>query len=319
MALTTRSIAVEGGPSLPVLVLDAPAAGPCAVITANLHGDELTGLAACQRLAATLGPDLERGRVVLFPSLNPQGLAERVRTVPSDGGDLNRCFPGKRRGRGSERLAAAIWRSIAELRAEVVVDLHADSARSVPYVLLDRPVRLSGRAGRAMTSRLEALGQATGLFVIHEYPPEIYTRYSLDRSLSGALVNRAQVAAITIEAGPRRGIEPDAVGVVVEAVRGVLGTLEITGHAPRPHPARREGRYRRVTAPRTPIEGWWDAEVAPGSTVARGDRLGVVRRIDGSAAEVLKAGEEGVVLSWVDSGWLAAGGAVGTMAVEEGR
>ncbi|TVQ88396.1 MAG: hypothetical protein EA397_17130 [Deltaproteobacteria bacterium] len=317
MTSSIRSIQVEGGPSLPMLVFDGPHAGPCALVTANLHGDELTGLAACQRLASQLPEALRAGRVVLIPSLNPEGLVERSRTVPADGGDLNRCFPGRRRGRAAERLAAAIWRELRSFEPDVVLDLHADSARSIPYVLLDRPTKLSGRAGRAMLSRLEALGASSGLTVVREYEPELYARYSLDKSLSGALVNRAQVPALTLEAGPRRGLDPPSIRAMADGVWGVLSGLGLVESPPAPHPSRIVGPLRRVVGPRAPVAGWWDPFVQPGERIDKARELGAIRRIDGRVSEVLVARDAGWVLSWVDAAWISAGGAVGTLAVEE--
>lgn len=317
MSLTYATIPVEGAPSLPVLTLDAPDPGPCLVVTANLHGDELTGLVACQRLAQALDGELPRGRLVLLPSLNPQGLAALSRTVPADGGDLNRSFPGRRRGRGVDRLAATIWHAVGGLEPTVVLDLHADSARSIPYVLVDRPLRLRGPDRLHMRDRLASLAASVGLTVIHEYDESLYLRYSLDRSLSGALINRAGVPALTIEAGPRRTIDAGAVDAAVRAVRGVLGQLDMGLPPPAAHPSFVPGQWRRIAAPRAPAAGWWDPVVAAGQIVARGEALGVVRHVDGRPLQALRADEDALVVSWVEAAWVGPGAAVGTLAIQE--
>lgn len=317
MSLTYATIPVEGAPSLPVLTLDAPGPGPCLVVTANLHGDEVTGLVACQRLAQALDGEILRGRLVLLPSLNPQGLAALSRTVPADGGDLNRSFPGRRRGRGVDRLAATIWQAVCGFEPTAVLDLHADSGRSIPYVLVDRPLRLRGPDRLRMRERLASLAASAGLTVVHEYDASLYLRYSLDRSLSGALINRAGVPALTIEAGPRRAIDASAVDSAVHAVRGVLGELDMAPPPPAAHPSFVPGRWRRIAAPRAPAAGWWDPVVEAGQIVARGDHLGVVRQVDGRPLQALPAEDDALVVSWVEPAWVGAGAAVGTLAIEE--
>jgi len=317
MNVHRRSVLVEGLPALPLLTLDGPRVGPCVLVTANLHGDELTGLAACHRLAQELPDRLLRGRVVLIPSLNPEGLARGTREVPSDGGDLNRLFPGRARGRGSDRLAAAIWRAITELKPVAVLDLHADAGRAIPYVLVDRPARLRGAARAHLGAELDRLAGATGLTVVHDYAEESYLRYNLDKSLTGALVNRASIPALTLEVGPRRFVDPAAVQAAVAAVCGVLGALGLLPGSERGHPTKVAGAWRREPAPRATVDGIWEPAIHPGVPVAARASLGCVRQIDGLALETLQAPRDGVVLSWIDRGWVSAGTAVGTLAVRE--
>ena len=71
---------------VPVTCLEA-SPGPTVAITANVHGDEATGLAAVLQLQSHLEAHLAAGTVVLYPSLNPQGLRLQQRPVPADGVD----------------------------------------------------------------------------------------------------------------------------------------------------------------------------------------------------------------------------------------
>ncbi|MFK7931662.1 MAG: succinylglutamate desuccinylase/aspartoacylase family protein, partial [Myxococcota bacterium] len=149
MRPTTRHIIVDGeaAPPLPVITFAARQPGPTVVVTANMHGDETTGLFAAHALIERITPaGPGRGTLVFMPSLNPEGLKNASRVVPTDGNDLNRAFPGRRRGRAAERMAERIWRELGQLKPDVVIDLHADSALSIPYALLDRPVTLTQAA-----------------------------------------------------------------------------------------------------------------------------------------------------------------------------
>ena len=93
------------GPRIPVLSLDSGVAGPVVCIGANLHGDESTGLGVVHALDGVLPRLLARGRVFLYPSLNPLGLEQGSRRMPGDGLDPNRAFPGSARGSRAERHA----------------------------------------------------------------------------------------------------------------------------------------------------------------------------------------------------------------------
>jgi len=324
MRATTRQIHLDGDrsvPPLPVHTLVAEDPGPTVIVTANIHGDETTGLAAASRLVeALVEAGLKSGTAVILPTLNPAGLAAATRAVPGDGGDLNRVFPGKRRGRTSERLASRIWEELRALKPQAVIDLHADAAASIPYALLDRPVAHSGAGARRMRDALERLGAASGLTVVHEYPPELYLRYALDRSLAGALVNKAKVPAVTIESGPRRILDPAAVQASVGAVRGILAELGVARGAVDPHPSRVQGGpWRRHAAPRCQVAGWLDPVIAPGGTFSRGDVIARIRTTGGRVIEQIQATRSGLVLSWIEATWLTAGTVTGTLAVREGR
>jgi predicted deacylase len=317
MVARYQSVPVEGTPPLQMVTLDAAAPGPCVVVSGNLHGDELTGLVACRRLVERLDGALRSGRVVLLPSLNPAGLAEGGRGVPPDGADLNRSFPGRRRGGPAERLAASIWKLVVDLGPSLALDLHADSSASIPYVLVDRALQLGGPERRAVESDLRRFAAATGLTVVREYPDDQFLRYALDRSLTGALVNRAGIPALTIEAGPRRAVDAAAVAAAVGAVVGALAELGMVDGAEPAHPTRVEGAWRRTASPRATGAGWWDPSLAPGARFAEGEPLGSLRRPDGQALEVVRADRSGLVLSWVESPWASVGAALGTIAEPE--
>ena len=48
-----------------------------------------------------------------------------------------------------------------------------------------------------------------------------------------------------------------------------------------------------------------------------GETLGTVHATSGQAIQILKAAEEGIVVSWTDNSWITAGGMVGTLGVRE--
>lgn len=303
---------------VPVLEVRAPAAGPCVVITANVHGDETTGTRAALALFSELPGRLTRGRVVLYPSLNPRGLAAGVRTFGPQGPDLNRLFPGDPRGDDASRYVAAVWAHIAEQEAHALLDLHADSTASIPYAIVDRAVAHRGLERRAMDGALAALARSTGLTVLHDYPDADYVRFGLDRSVAGAAVNRLGVPALTVESGPRGVVLDGAVATAIRAVRGALAGLGLLAPEERVSPSP-GGPWRRRAGPRAHRGGLFVPDLAPGETFVHGARLGRIVGLDGALREEVRAGCAGIVVAWGDDPWIHPGAGIGTLGVPEGE
>lgn len=96
---------------LPVFVFRGKADGPCLLLTAGIHGDEVNGIEVVRRLINEdcLMPDA--GMVIAIPLVNVYGFIFNSRTLP-DGKDLNRCFSGSANGSLANRLAYILMQEI---------------------------------------------------------------------------------------------------------------------------------------------------------------------------------------------------------------
>lgn len=101
-----------------VYVLEGAADGPTAVAVGGLHGDEVSGIRAAERL---LEWDLSAGRLVVVPRANR--VAVRRGTRDGEHGDLNRKFPPGERP--PTALARALWDRIAAAEPAVVATLQS--------------------------------------------------------------------------------------------------------------------------------------------------------------------------------------------------
>ena len=92
-------------------------------------------------------PDALRGRVELYPALNPLGIDTLQRFVPVFDTDLNRNFPGHREGLLPQRITEAVMRALAG--AALVLDIHASNVflREIPQVRINQ--EFGGHAGAA--------------------------------------------------------------------------------------------------------------------------------------------------------------------------
>jgi predicted deacylase len=289
--------------------------GPVVVVTANVHGDECTGAGAVLRLLPILEAELMHGAVHLYPSLNPDGLERRVRRVPEDDQDLNRQFPGDASGTPAERLAHAAWTDIAARQPDLLIDLHADAPGALPYTLVDRAVALKGEPRRALEAASLNAARATGLTVVNEYPDDRYLRFRLDRSLSGAALNRLRTPAITIEAGPRLVLDADAVALTVTAVLGALSSLGMLSAPAAPHPQRVDGGpWRRDNGPRASTTGLLVPRARVGALLERGEVVAEVRAFSGALLEEVLAESRGFLLAPAERSHVVAGVSVCTWA-----
>ena len=112
---------------LPVWVASGRQPGPTALLSAGIHGDEVHAIALLHRFVQELDLKQLTGRLLIVPVANVSGFHADSRTVPEDGRDLNRCFPGDPKGTLSERIAYYIFTELAAV-ADWGVDLH-DSGR----------------------------------------------------------------------------------------------------------------------------------------------------------------------------------------------
>ena len=311
-----HSVTIPSGSPLPVIELTSNHAGPCAAVTANIHGDETTGVGVIHNLIRVLPDLLLRGSVCLYPTLNPAGLASNRRVLPGDGQDLNRMFPGKPRGPASERHAHAIWSDLKSRAPDALVDLHTDVAGALPYSIVDRVLRVRDR--RRLTGRCAKMAEASGLTVLREYPRDRYLRYHLDRSLPGAMINLNGVPAVTLEVGPRRRLDSDAVAIGTGAVLGVLTEIGVVNMPARIIKDRKlGGPWRREGGPRTNHSGILVPQVRPGDDLVRGTAIAEVRTIEGDVLEVLRSRASGFVVALPERTHVVPGVACATVAVRD--
>ena len=312
-----QHITVPGIAELAVVTVQARAPGPVAVLTANLHGDECTGVGVLHRLRHMLPEILNCGTVHLYPSLNPSGLREGSRGVPGDDRDPNRSFPGAPEGSMAERLAHGAFQDIMGRGPDLLVDLHTDALRAMPYAILDRVVRGAGK--REIDARCHELALASGLTVLHEYPRPRYLRYNLDHSLPGSLVNGPGVAAVTLEVGPRRALDPVSVDTALTATLGVLTAAGLVDWPAPMHATRiAGGPWRRESGPRVGQAGVLEVLADPGVIFPAGEIIARVRSLDGRTLQELAASEPGFVVAVPDRCWVAAASACATLAVRDG-
>lgn len=91
---------------LPIFIRAAKEDGPVVLVSGGVHGDEINGIVTARRILEEIDAGLEllKGTLIIIPLVNIYGFLSNSRTFP-DGRDLNRSFPGSKKGSLAGRIA----------------------------------------------------------------------------------------------------------------------------------------------------------------------------------------------------------------------
>lgn len=117
---TTTSVEV------PIIIQRSKKPGPCVLITAGIHGDEINGVEIVRQLISKKINRPAKGTIICIPVLNVFGFLNMARAFP-DGRDLNRVFPGTRQGSLASRFAFQFTNKILP-SADFCLDFHTGGA-----------------------------------------------------------------------------------------------------------------------------------------------------------------------------------------------
>jgi predicted deacylase len=107
---------------IPVHVIRSKKPGPIVFVSAAVHGDELNGVEIVRRLIQLKSLKISAGSLVLIPMVNVYGVLNQSRYMP-DRRDLNRSFPGSKKGSLAGRVAHIFLEEIIK-HCDYGIDLH---------------------------------------------------------------------------------------------------------------------------------------------------------------------------------------------------
>jgi uncharacterized protein len=281
---------------LPVVSCVATSPGPVVWLTACSHGDEVGGMAVIHDLFKRLQKHLLRGAVYAFPLMNPIGFESGRRDITISREDLNRSFPGNPQGSLGERFAERIFHRIVESKPTLVLDLHNDWIRSIPFALLD-PINAEMPADSYHRAR--ELARETGLCTIVETE-------AVTGALSYNLLLRG-IPALTLELGESRVVNEAHVASGVGAIWNILATLDLVNPDQEPFRYPLPPRYAQGVSLRysdKPVgarSGVIRFLVEPGVEIKAGQAFARIVNAFGKHQETVRAASDALVLGHSDS------------------
>ncbi|MBN1293587.1 MAG: succinylglutamate desuccinylase/aspartoacylase family protein [Candidatus Latescibacteria bacterium] len=270
--------------------------GPVLWLTACGHGDEICGIVIIQEIFKKIQRKLLNGAVYAFPLMNPIGFETASRNITVSREDLNRSFPGAMTGTLGEIIANSIFSSIMETSPTLVLDLHNDWIKSIPYTLIDSNPGGSHRTVYKKT--LEYARQAGFVSIVDTEKMTGTLSYNL-------LMN--DIPVLTFELGESYVINEQNVEYGLKAVWNILAFLKMTKpikeHFSYPTlPAYRAGKLLRYSdKPYSTKSGIIRFMAKPGDVVTKGKPIARIVNAFGKHQETIRALEDSIVLGHSDS------------------
>jgi uncharacterized protein len=264
---------------IPVIVERSNFEGPVVLFSAGIHGDEINGVEVVRQLIIQKINKPKTGTIICIPIVNMFGFVNKSREFP-DGRDLNRVFPGSKKGSLASRFAHHILEEIMPV-VDYAVDFHAGGASrfNAPQIRL-----------APHNPELKKLAD------IFNAPFTLYTK-----NISGSFRNASEklnVKMLLFEGGKSLDIN---INVAIEGVNGVKRLLEHLDMLNVKHIAEK----RATQTIYIEKSGWLRAKCSGlfhdknliGSYVEKGTLLGLITDPFGKFEQKVKAPVNGYVIN----------------------
>jgi len=222
--------------------------------------------------------------------MNPMGFESATRQITYSKEDLNRSFPGNSRGSLAERLADKIFYSIASTHPDLVIDLHNDWNRSIPYTLVD----ITDTSDLA--NQVNQFAQATGF-------PVVFDSDLIENSLAFSLINQG-IPAITLEVGESYFVNENDVKMGLSAILRVLNHCGMINFTPPSTSLQNLTSGKMLHYSNKPLcstSGIVRFMVEAGQKVKSGKTIARIQNVFGRQLETIKTSRDGIVLGLADS------------------
>ncbi len=285
---------------LSVVVAHGSRRGPTIWLSGAVHGDELNGVVIVDEVIRTLKPKKLSGTVLAVPIVNAFGLIQGSRYLP-DRRDLNRMFPGSKRGSLGSRLARLLT-DLVITPAEFGLDFHTGSGgrTNLPQIRcnLDDPATAT-------------LARAFGT-------PVVIHSGLRDGSLRAHAASMGK-PMLVFEGGEANRLDDTAISAGLAGAQRVMtfaGMTEVSSITP---PSQATEFFRSSSWVRAGRSGFCRLSVQLGQSVVEGQSFGTVIDPATGKRAPLKSKTTGIVIGRATEGLITAGDAVIHVASERAR
>ena len=123
---------------VPIIIERSQYEGPTVLFTAGIHGDEVNGIEIVRQLVSKGINKPKIGTIICIPIINVFGFLQKLREFP-DGRDLNRSFPGSKKGSLAAQVAYQLMNDIIP-HVDYCFDFHTggSSRFNAPHVRIEK-------------------------------------------------------------------------------------------------------------------------------------------------------------------------------------
>lgn len=264
--------------NIPIVVSRSIYDGPTVLLSAGLHGDELTGVEIVRRIIHQSINYPSRGTIICIPLINVFGFVNQERDFP-DGRDLNRIFPGSANGSLASRFAYRIMQDIVPF-VDYVIDFHSGgrSRFNVPQIRIE-----------PNNNELAVLANAfSAPFLLYSDNINGSFREACDQS---------GVKYLLFEGGKALDMDAEVIEAGVQGTIRFLDHLNMLGTSFRSElPSQPMVRITNSSWVRAQYSGLFHNFVANGTYVKEGEELGKITDPYGLVEEPVLAPNDGYIL-----------------------
>jgi len=263
--------------SMTVHVFNGKHKGPVMFVAAAIHGDELNGIEIIRRLMRLPSLKKLRGTLIAIPIVNVLSVVHGSRYLP-DRRDLNRCFPGTKKGSLASRMAHMFMNKVVNY-CDYGVDLHTGAIHRSNFPQIRANLE---------DSKLHDIAMAFDA-------PVIINSASSSSTLRGASAKK-KIPVITYEAGEALRFDEFSIRGGVNGIVNVLRHLEMLPKLrnKKTHPdtiVAVENRWVRA-----PESGIFHSNLTLGAHVTKGQALGVISSPYEDKDTIVKSVHSGLII-----------------------
>lgn len=264
---------------VPVIIERSQYDGPTVLFTAGIHGDEVNGVEIVRQLVSKGINKPKIGTTICIPIINIFGFLQKLRDFP-DGRDLNRSFPGSKKGSLAAQVAYKLMHEIVP-HVDYCIDFHTggSSRFNAPHIRISK--------GNEQLSELAAIFGAP--FILHSK--------NIKKSFRNACQKQG-LPLLLFEGGKSNSIDPIVSNTGVNGSKRILhhlGMLQTKFKASAPSKA--AVTIAKSKWIRAQYSGMFKSSVKVGALINAGDVIGHITDPYGKFHHFIKAKQEGYVFN----------------------
>ncbi|HMC00232.1 MAG TPA: succinylglutamate desuccinylase/aspartoacylase family protein [Flavobacteriaceae bacterium] len=264
---------------VPVFVERSKKPGPVVLFTAGIHGDEVNGVEIVRQIIAKGINKPKCGTIICIPVINVFGFINLNREFP-DGRDLNRVFPGTKKGSLASRVAYKLINGVVP-DVDVIIDFH------------------TGSAGRFNAPQIRIVKNNSSLDKLAKIFNAPFILYSKDIKKSFRnTCNKLGKYMLLFEGGKSFHIDKTVTNTGVNGAKRVLAHLGMLSSKFKVSKLNKtpvsvlDSRWQRAN-----FSGMFKASIAINSKVTKGDILGNITDPYGKFNHFVRAAHSGYIIN----------------------
>ncbi len=265
--------------NIPVIIRRSKIEGPVVLFSAGIHGDEINGVEIVRQIISKKINRPKKGTIICIPVINMYGFVNKAREFP-DGRDLNRVFPGSKKGSLASRFAFHIVNDVLPI-VDYAVDFHA------------------GGASRFNAPQIRLSENNADLKILADVFSAPFTLYS--KNISGSfrsISEKLKVKMLLFEGGKSLDINHDIANIGIDGVKRLLthlGMLDV-GHVVDP-PEKPSIYIEKSVWLRAKCSGLLHDYDTIGKFVKKGTILAIITDPFGKFERKVKAPHDGYIIN----------------------